>query len=113
MSQNPTNWSVTNTIFRIENRDIKRLYFSYPLSTTGETRINLSQYTSNAEYVWMDLSQSYAYHRKHRTTYPISYYNGSDSIFYRMNGTAELVVNTACDWTDYYVCISLLFYEIA
>lgn len=111
LSQNPTNWSVTNTIFRIENKDIKRLYFSYPLDASGTTRIDISRYTPNAEYVWMDLSQSYAYNRQHRTTYPISYYNNSDSIFYRMNGTTELVIHTTGDWTDYYSCISLLFYE--
>lgn len=101
---------VTNTPFRIDNRDIKRFYKIIDLDPSGTTTVNINE-TINAEYVWMDVSQSYAYHRKHHTTYPISYYNGSDSIFYHMNGTAELVVHTAGDWTDYYVCISLLFYE--
>lgn len=108
--QNILKDKITNTPFRIDNRDIKRFYKIIDLDSSGTTRVKIEE-TINAEYVWMDVSQSYAYNRQYRTTYPISYSNGSESIFYRMNGTTELVIHTTGDWKGYYVCAVLLFYE--
>ena len=108
--QNILKDKVTNTPFRIDNRDIKRFYKIIDLDQSGTTTVNIEE-TINAEYVWMDVSQSYAYSRQYKSTYPINYNSGENSILYHMNGTTQLIIDTSGNWEGYYVCAVLLFYE--
>ena len=108
--QNILKDKITNTPFRIDNRDIKRFYKIIDLDSSGTTTVNIEE-TINAEYVWMDVSQSYAYSRQYKSTYPINYNSGENSILYHMNGTTQLIINTSGNWEGYYVCAVLLFYE--
>ena len=110
MVQNIVDGQVTSTPFRIDNRDIKRYYRIIPLDPSGTTTVNFDK-TINAEYVWMDVSQSYAYSRQYKSTYPINYNSGENSILYHMNGTTQLIIDTTGNWEGYYVCAVMLFYE--
>lgn len=109
--QNITHNKITETMYLLESNKVKR--FSTIATISGEiTKFNLSA-LSNAQYIWLDLSNSYLYHANHKTVYPISYYGDSNSYcFYRIvkSDNPYIEIMTKGDWSGYNAMLSFLFY---
>lgn len=109
--QNITHNKITDTTYLLGGNKIKR--FSTIATISGEkTKFNLTD-LDNAQYIWLDLSQSYLYHVNHKTVYPISYYGDSNSYcFYRIvkSDNPYIEIMTKGDWSGYNAMLSFLFY---
>ena len=109
--QNITHNKITDTTYLLGGNKIKR--FSTIATISGEkTKFNLTD-LDNAQYIWLDLSQSYLYHVNHKAVYPISYYGDSNSYcFYRIvkSDNPYIEIMTKGDWSGYNAMLSFLFY---
>lgn len=109
--QNITHNKITETTYLLGGNKIKR--FSTIATISGEkTKFNLTD-LDNAQYIWLDLSQSYLYHVNHKAVYPISYYGDSNSYcFYRIvkSDNPYIEIMTKGDWSGYNAMLSFLFY---
>lgn len=109
--QNITHNKITETTYLLDGNKIKR--FSTIATIGGEkTKFSLTD-LSNAQYIWLDLSQSYLYNVNNKAVYPISYYGDSNSCcYYRIvkSDNPYIEIMTKGDWSGYNAMLSFLFY---
>lgn len=111
--QKLTHRTITGTDYVIEGEAVKRFYNIAKVEESGTTKTYLPE-LKDAQYIWLDLSNSYLYNSTNKRIYPITYSgNDGSSCSYRiiMSGeTPEMILETTGDWSGYSAMITYLFY---